>query len=46
MKKAELTEVSSFGSSAIFLEDPPLSAPFSRRVRFYRDNKNQATNDF
>jgi len=36
-KKAELTEGSSFGSSAVFfLKDPPLSALFSRRVELYR----------
>jgi hypothetical protein len=35
-KKAELTGGSSFGSSAIFSKDPPLSALFSRRVELYR----------
>jgi hypothetical protein len=38
IKKAELTKGLSFGSSAIFLQDPPLSVPFSRRVWLYRDN--------
>jgi hypothetical protein len=37
-KKAEHTEVSSFGSSTVFsLKDPPLSVPPSRKVRLYRD---------
>ena len=35
-KKAELTKGLSFGSSAIFSKDPPLSAPFSRRVWLFR----------
>jgi len=32
------TEVSSFGSPAVFFtKDPLLSAPFSQRVRLYRE---------
>lgn len=44
MKKAELTQGSSFGTSTIFLEDPPLSAPFSQKVWSYWENKNQLIN--
>jgi hypothetical protein len=38
-KKAELTGGSSFGSSAVFSRDPPLSALFSRRVKLYRESQ-------
>jgi hypothetical protein len=36
-KKAEQTKGFSFGSSAIFSQDPPLSSPFSRRDRLCRE---------
>ena len=37
IRKAEHTEDLSFGSSAISLKDPPLSALSSRRVWLYRE---------
>jgi hypothetical protein len=36
-KKAEPAKVFSFGSSAIFSEDPPLSPPFSQKDRLCRE---------
>jgi hypothetical protein len=36
IKKIELTKGSSFGSSAIFSKDPPLSVRFLRKTWLYR----------